>query len=381
MSGGILSGLLGGMIGGDQTQMGSGILGNMNNYMRDNAGTLLGFGSGMLAGDNSAAAAGALQGMQADQRTRLLKQKQAEEERQKVALQQAAQKLGIDPILAEANPDLVGTVAAQRYKPREQTEFERLTAGMSPEMVEQAKMARLGLTRDNELKPVSIDDPATGMKRTVFQRGGQFYTPEQLGLTDGSVARPANPYAPPGGGTVEQNNASMFANRAAQAHQILNEKEDVLTSKVQSAAGNIPLVGNSLVSEDKQLAEQAKVNFITAVLRKESGASISPGEFEQAEKVYFPQPGDTAETIKQKRDARITAVKGLIGSSGNRRPPQGWEDPTTAGAKQEKPKDPPAPSIPSGAVEYLRKNPSLRQQFDAKYGPGSADRVLGRPDA
>lgn len=35
-------------------------------------------------------------------------------------------------------------------------------------------------------------------------------------------------------------------------------------------------------------------------------------------------------------------------------------------------------AAPGGAVEMLRANPALREQFDAKYGPGSADRALGR---
>ena len=34
------------------------------------------------------------------------------------------------------------------------------------------------------------------------------------------------------------------------------------------------------------------------------------------------------------------------------------------------------PQIPQGAIDLLKKNPSLKAQFDAKYGPGASDRVL-----
>jgi hypothetical protein len=39
-----------------------------------------------------------------------------------------------------------------------------------------------------------------------------------------------------------------------------------------------------------QSQKQAEQNFINAILRKESGAAISPSEYKNAEKQYFPQP-------------------------------------------------------------------------------------------
>jgi hypothetical protein len=54
-----------------------------------------------------------------------------------------------------------------------------------------------------------------------------------------------------------------------------------------------------------------RINFITAVLRKESGAAISPGEFVTAERLYFPRPGDDDSVIKQKQRARELAIKAM----------------------------------------------------------------------
>ncbi len=47
-----------------------------------------------------------------------------------------------------------------------------------------------------------------------------------------------------------------------------------------------------LIPEDRKLLEQAERNFVNAVLRRESGAAISPEEFVSAEKQYFAQRGD-----------------------------------------------------------------------------------------
>ncbi len=45
-----------------------------------------------------------------------------------------------------------------------------------------------------------------------------------------------------------------------------------------------------LKSDEQKLIDLNKKNFITAVLRKQSGASIAPSEFAGEELKYFPQP-------------------------------------------------------------------------------------------
>jgi hypothetical protein len=46
-------------------------------------------------------------------------------------------------------------------------------------------------------------------------------------------------------------------------------------------------------------------------LRQESGASISPSEFANEERKYFPQVGDTADVLKQKQNARELAIRAM----------------------------------------------------------------------
>ena len=64
-------------------------------------------------------------------------------------------------------------------------------------------------------------------------------------------------------------------------------------------------------NSNQQKVEQAQRDFINAALRVESGASISPSEFENARKQYFPQPGDSAAVIEQKRQNRETEIQSL----------------------------------------------------------------------
>lgn len=69
-------------------------------------------------------------------------------------------------------------------------------------------------------------------------------------------------------------------------------------------------------STQAQQFDRAKTDFITAVLRKESGASIAPSEFKNEEKKYFRQKGDSPEVVQQKKLARQQAIENLRVSSG-----------------------------------------------------------------
>jgi hypothetical protein len=73
-----------------------------------------------------------------------------------------------------------------------------------------------------------------------------------------------------------------------------------------------------LKSEDRKSYETAKQNWISAVLRKESGAAISDEEYARAESDYFPKLGDPKSVIEQKRKLRgkaFNAMKAIVGPS------------------------------------------------------------------
>lgn len=144
-----------------------------------------------------------------------------------------------------------------------------------------------------------------------------------------------------------QGNALAFGMRMKEANSVLNEMEDkgitntgAARSVVSGILGAVPAIGGKLEektssamnilptwaggpSSEQQQVEQARRNFITAVLRKESGATISPEEFYGEDKKYFPQLGDSPPVILQKRAARDLAIRAMDIQSGNKAPNAG----------------------------------------------------------
>jgi hypothetical protein len=137
-----------------------------------------------------------------------------------------------------------------------------------------------------------------------------------------------------------QSNATTFGLRMQEADKILNDLESKgnfdtgrIRAGVSGTLGALPLVGDSLrggsdnlfnwlpsavggLNSEEQQTQNARLNFITAVLRKESGAAIGQNEYDTAEKLYFPAPGDSPAVVKQKQAARQQAIRGMEISAG-----------------------------------------------------------------
>ena len=159
-----------------------------------------------------------------------------------------------------------------------------------------------------ESAPVAVIDPATGK---------QIYVTREEALR--------NRMTPASAGDAKalnesQSNATAFGLRMKEADSILEDfaKKGVLKGAVVERT---PLIGGVLgqtlpsvlggTSADQQQVNQAKSNFITAVLRKESGAVISDSEFDREDKKYFPQINDNDQVIKQKAKARKLAIQAI----------------------------------------------------------------------
>lgn len=128
----------------------------------------------------------------------------------------------------------------------------------------------------------------------------------------------------------DQAKAVGFSMNAINANEALNSLEDSgfrEMGAVKRSAESIPLIGGHLgtlshwtQSAEQQQVEQGQRSFVNAINRRESGAAISDTEWENAKKTYFPQPGEDAKTIAQKRRAREIAIQGIKYATGEAAP-------------------------------------------------------------
>ena len=204
--------------------------------------------------------------------------------------------------------------ARQAQQDARQLERDKVTDANSAAYL---RIAQQNAARANEDKPVikEVTDPNTGA--TSFVRIN-LRTGELTPLGNPQPAsQPNNPFSAGGKFNEGQGKAAGFTDRMLQSEGILSGLngeggvQDQGTSALQTGLSAVPGVGNYLTSANRQKFEQAKRDFINAQLRRESGAAISPTEFDSANKQYFPTPGDSAEVIQQKAANRRAAVEAM----------------------------------------------------------------------
>lgn len=143
-----------------------------------------------------------------------------------------------------------------------------------------------------------------GGSSSVDDEGSKLLTATEaqlLGVPYGTTRSQAYGSSATGKPTAEQSKARQFAVSAKNAN-------DILTS-VTYSPGAIQLPGpNLLKSAERQQFEQASRAFVNAVLRRESGATITDDEFNNKFKELIDQPGDAGAVKAQKKLARDAAV-------------------------------------------------------------------------
>jgi hypothetical protein len=153
-------------------------------------------------------------------------------------------------------------------------------------------------------------------------RAGQHYDPER-GIVVNTQSNTAAPVVGPAGVPIgekekpltdSQAKSLLFGARMQEANGIFDQLQKSGTDTAIPGA-RLPGVGpviTAIAPENQQKLLQAQRDFLNAVLRRESGAVISPSEFSEGNKQYFPQVGDSAAVIEQKRKNRETAMRGVL---------------------------------------------------------------------
>ena len=104
----------------------------------------------------------------------------------------------------------------------------------------------------------------------------------------------------------------VYAARAQGALAALDPVADQLASLTPRLLEYVPL-GQGRRFQDPlfQVANNAGLEFLAAILRKDTGAAITAQEIEIYGQTYLPQPGDSAEALAKKKEARQRAVSAL----------------------------------------------------------------------
>lgn len=131
--------------------------------------------------------------------------------------------------------------------------------------------------------------------------------------------RPVQGYIPKEGQerplTEAQGNAVAFLNRSQEALKAYEPASKYVPAEWEASAFGVT-GGNRLLSNRAQQVLNAQREFVSGVLRKESGAAISADEWKNYGAMYFPRAGDSKEVIKQKENQRKRILESMAVQAG-----------------------------------------------------------------
>lgn len=146
-----------------------------------------------------------------------------------------------------------------------------------------------------------------------YERVGGMKAPNGMQITtnpDGTVSITQGGSSQNPKLTEQQSKDLVYYRRGSGALQKLDKIAEQLTSGWGALAERLP-GGNYLKSSEYQQAQQAGLEFLQAILRKDTGAAITKQEQDEYGKVYLPQPGDSSELLLQKQQARARALEAI----------------------------------------------------------------------
>lgn len=151
-------------------------------------------------------------------------------------------------------------------------------------------------------------------EQELAMKGQEAQRKEAAALTPQSVLKDAK---------ESQLKAASFAYRMIDAGNQLDSFESTegfdptgRGIRLIAEGGLIGEAANRFATPEEQQYAAAASDFVTAQLRKESGAAIGDQEFERKYREFFPVPGDSDKQIAAKADRRKKAIEAMRGESG-----------------------------------------------------------------
>ncbi len=111
--------------------------------------------------------------------------------------------------------------------------------------------------------------------------------------------------------TEAQGKALQYSERMKLNEDVFKKLEDNHFDAASIGTAANLWAPNIMRSEDAQKYDAARSNWVAAMLRQESGATITPDEYSRAYEQYFPRAGDTKAVVDQKRELRAKAQENM----------------------------------------------------------------------